>query len=334
MRYQKFCCNGGIEMCSILEKIRLFGIIPVIKIDNANDAVPLGKALIEGGLPVAEITFRTAAAENAIKNICYHHPSVLVGAGTVTSVEHVKRAIDAGAKFIVSPGFNPPVVDFCVSNNIAIIPGCSNPTDIELALQYGLDAVKFFPAEAFGGLATLKAMSAPYSMMRFVPTGGIGPENLNNYLSFEKVIACGGSWMVKDELIRAGRFDEITRLVREAVSLMLGFDIAHVGINAENDEESFEIANRFANIFNMPVKQGNTSNFAGTVIEACKGAGPGKNGHIAIKTNSIDRAVAYFDRIGVQVDMDTAKRFENGSIAAVYLKEEIGGFAVHLMQKK
>lgn len=320
-------------MCNIFEKIRQMGIIPVVKIDDPNDAVPLGKALIDGGLPIAEITFRTSAAEQAIKNLCCYYPSMLIGAGTVISIEHVKRAVEAGAKFIVSPGFNPSVVEYCTTNRITIIPGCSNPSDIEMALQYKLDTVKFFPAEAFGGLATLKAISAPYSMIRFVPTGGISLENLNSYLSFEKVLACGGSWMVKDELIKTGRFNEIERLTKEAVNIMLGFDIAHVGINVQSDKESFEIASRFAKLLNIPINQGSSSDFAGTVVEVCKETGRGRNGHIAIKTNYIERAVAYLQRMGAELDMDNAKRLKNGSIAAVYLKEEIGGFAVHLMQK-
>jgi len=321
-------------MNDILKKIGEIGIVPVVKIDDAKDAVPLAKALIEGGLPVAEITFRTSAAEQAIRNIVSALPGMLVGAGTVLNVEQVKRAVDAGAKFIVSPGFNPSVVDYCVSNGIPVAPGCSNPSDIEIALGYNLDVVKFFPAEAFGGLAALKAMSAPYGMMRFVPTGGISAENLNSYLSFDKVLACGGSWMVKDELIKKGNFEEITRITKEAVNLMLGFDLAHVGINAQSAEESLEIARKFSNIFNLPLKEGNSSNFAGTGIEVNKSSGLGKNGHIAIKTNNIGRAMAYLQRMGVEVDMSTAKGPEGGPIAAVYLKEEIGGFAVHLLQKK
>lgn len=321
-------------MNEILKKIGSLGIVPVVKIDDAKDAVPLGKALMEGGLPIAEITFRTAAAEQAIRNTAVEFPEMLVGAGTVLSVEQVKKAIGAGAKFIVSPGFNPSVVEYCVNNNIPITPGCSNPTDIEMALGYGLEVLKFFPAEAFGGLKTLKAMSAPYGMVKFIPTGGVNADNLNDYLAFNKVLACGGSWMVKGDLIKAGNFEEITRLTKEAVTNMLGFDLAHIGINAADAETSLQITKQMAGIFNMPVKEGNSSNFAGTGIEVNKSMGLGKNGHIAIKTNSIPKAVAYLERNGVQVDMGTAKGPEGGSIIAVYLKEEIGGFAVHLLQKK
>ncbi|NJD01380.1 MAG: keto-hydroxyglutarate-aldolase/keto-deoxy-phosphogluconate aldolase, partial [Ruminiclostridium sp.] len=215
-----------------------------------------------------------------------------------------------------------------------ITPGCSNPTDIEMALGHGLEVVKFFPAEAFGGLATLKAISAPYGMIKFIPTGGIDAKNLNDYLAFNKILACGGSWMVKDELIKKGDFAEITRLAREAVNLMLGFDMAHIGINSPDAGTAMDISKKFSSVFSLPLKEGNSSNFAGTGIEVNKSIGLGKNGHIAIKTNSIPRAVAYLERNGVEVDMSTAKGPAGGPMVAVYLKEEIGGFAVHLLQNK
>jgi 2-dehydro-3-deoxyphosphogluconate aldolase/(4S)-4-hydroxy-2-oxoglutarate aldolase len=318
-------------MNDILKKIGDLGIVPVVKLDDAADAVPLGKALIEGGLPVAEITFRTAAAEQAIRNITSELPEVLVGAGTVLNVEQAQRAIDAGALFIVSPGFNPAVVEFCINKGIPITPGCSNPSDLDMALGFGLEVVKFFPAEAFGGLSTLKAISAPYGMLKFIPTGGISAKNLNDYLAFPKILACGGSWMVKDDLIKTGNFAEITRLTSEAVNIMLGFDLAHIGINMPDAGSSMEVTQKLAGIFKLPVKEGNSSNFAGTGIEVLKSKGLGGNGHIAIKTNSLPRAVAYLESNGVEVDMSTAK---GSPVTAVYLKHEIGGFAVHLLQSK
>lgn len=321
-------------MNKILKEIEDIGIVPVVKIDDAKNAVPLGKALLEGGLPLAEITFRTAAAEEAIRNITEELPGILVGAGTVLSIDQVKRAVDAGAKFIVSPGFNPSVVKYCVDNDIPITPGCSSPTDIEMALGFGLEVVKFFPAESLGGITTLKAISGPYGMVKFIPTGGVNASNINQYLAFNKVLACGGSWMAKEELIKNGNFEEITRLTRETINIMLGFDLAHVGINMPDAESSLEVAKRFAAIFNLPLKEGNSSNFAGTGIEVNKSTGLGKNGHLAIKTNSITRAIAYLKRNGIEVDMGTAKGPAGGPIAAVYLKEEIGGFAVHLLQNK
>jgi 2-dehydro-3-deoxyphosphogluconate aldolase/(4S)-4-hydroxy-2-oxoglutarate aldolase len=202
-----------------------------------------------------------------------------------------------------------------------------------MALEYGINVVKFFPAEASGGLKALKAISAPYGMMRFIPTGGIDTANLMEYLSFDKIFACGGSWMVKAELIKNGSFDEITQLAREAVNLVLGFNLAHVGINTDNEEESLHVAKRFASIFGFPLKEGNSSNFAGMGIEVTKTVGAGKYGHIAIRTNNISRAIAYLRRNNVEVDMETAK-YSGESLAAVYLKEEIAGFAIHLLQKK
>lgn len=319
-------------MNDILKQIGNYGIVPVVVIDNAKDAVPLGKALLEGGLPVAEVTFRTAAAEEAIKNIATELPEVLIGAGTVLSIEQAQRAINAGAKFIVSPGFNPEVVEFCVNKGIPITPGCSNPTDIEMALGFGLEVVKFFPAEAFGGLSTLKAISAPYGMMKFIPTGGINQKNINEYLAFNKVLACGGSWMVGSDLIKSGNFAEITRLTREAINSMLGFDLAHIGINMPDADSALDVSKTIATMFNLPLKEGNSSNFAGKGIEVNKAMGLGKNGHVAIKTNSIPRAVAYLERNGIEVDMNTAKGPEGGPIIAVYLKGEFGGFAFHLLQ--
>jgi 2-dehydro-3-deoxyphosphogluconate aldolase/(4S)-4-hydroxy-2-oxoglutarate aldolase len=320
-------------MNAILEKIGKLGIVPVVKIDNAADAVSLGKALIDGGLPLAEITFRTAAAPEAISNVSKAYPEMLVGAGTVLTVDQAKKAVESGSKFIVSPGFNPAVVEYCVKNNIPITPGCSNPSDIEMALGFGLEVVKFFPAEAFGGLNTLKAMSAPYGMMKFIPTGGIDAKNLNDYLAFPKVLACGGSWMVKDELIKSGNFAEITRLTREAVNLTLGFELAHIGINMPDADSSQAVTKQFSAMFNFPVKEGNSSNFAGTGIEVNKSIGLGKNGHIAIRTNSIPRAITYLERNGFVVDLSTAKGPAGGAMVAVYMKEEVGGFAIHLLQK-
>jgi 2-dehydro-3-deoxyphosphogluconate aldolase / (4S)-4-hydroxy-2-oxoglutarate aldolase len=321
-----------LKMSDIFKRISELGIIPVVKIEDAKDAVPLAKALNEGGLPIAEITFRTAAAEDAIKAVHDEVPEVLLGAGTVLSVEQVKKAVGAGAEFIVAPGLNPEVVSYCIDNNIPITPGVSNPTDIEAALSLGLEVLKFFPAEAFGGLKTLKAMSAPYGMLKFIPTGGINAGNLNDYLAFDKVLACGGSWMVKADLISNGNFQEITDLTRNAVSSMLGFDLGHIGINVADATASLEIAKQFSKVFNMPLKEGNSSNFAGRGIEVNKSIGLGQNGHIAIKTNSLSRAVAYLERSGIEVDMSTAKGPEGKPPVAVYLKEEIGGFAVHLLQ--
>ena len=207
-------------MNDVLTRFQKLGIIPVVKIDDAKDAVPLAKALCEGGLPVAEVTFRTEAAEEAIRAMSAAFPDMFVGAGTVLTTEQVDRAVAAGAKFIVSPGFNPVVVKYCVDKNIPITPGTSSPSEIEQAIGFGLEAVKFFPAEASGGIAKIKAMAGPYTQMKFMPTGGINADNLCSYLDFPKILACGGSWMVKGDLINAGAFDEIQKLTAEAAAIV------------------------------------------------------------------------------------------------------------------
>lgn len=321
-------------MNEVLEKLSKIGIVPVVKIDRVEDAVPLAKALCAGGLPCAEVTFRTDAAAGAIKAMTDNFPDMCVGAGTVLNAAQVDAAIEAGSQFIVSPGLNPKTVKYCMEKGVPITPGTSSPSDIEQAIELGLDVVKFFPAEQSGGLAKIKAMAAPYVNMKFMPTGGINAKNLTSYLDFNKIIACGGSWMVPGDLINGGEWDKIEQLTREAVQTMLGFELAHVGVNAENAEEAEKAANRFAFIFGMPAKAGNSSIFAGKALEVMKTPYLGKNGHIAIATNYIVRAVNYLENVlGVEFDPSTEKRDDKGNLKAVYLKEEIGGFAVHLVQK-
>ena len=210
----------GVKMNDTLKEIGKTGIVPVVVLNNASDAEPLANALIKGGLPCAEVTFRTAAAEESIKIMATKFPEMFVGAGTVLTTEQVDRAIGAGAKFIVSPGFNPKVVEYCIKNNYPICPGIMTPTELEMALGFGLDVVKFFPAENAGGLKMIKAMAAPYTMMKFMPTGGINATNVSDYLACDKILACGGSWMVKGDLISAGKFDEIQKLTAEAAAIV------------------------------------------------------------------------------------------------------------------
>lgn len=205
---------------SVSEMIRNIGIVPIVVVHDAKDAASLAKALVEGGLPCAEVTFRTEAAEESIRIMSSEFPEMFVGAGTVLTIEQVDRAVAAGAKFIVSPGFDPEIVDYCLSKEIPIYPGCITPSDVTQAVKRGLKVIKFFPAEQFGGISTIKALAAPFYGVKFMPTGGISAKNLENYLSFDKIIACGGSWMVKDDLVKAGRFDEIKQLVEEVVQLV------------------------------------------------------------------------------------------------------------------
>ncbi|MCR4635661.1 bifunctional 4-hydroxy-2-oxoglutarate aldolase/2-dehydro-3-deoxy-phosphogluconate aldolase [Butyrivibrio fibrisolvens] len=207
-------------MNAVLEKFQKIGIIPVVVLDDAKDAEALGKALMEGGLPAAEVTFRTEAAEESIRIMAEKFPDMLVGAGTVLTTEQVDRAVAAGAKFIVSPGLNPKVVKYCIEKNIPVTPGTQTPTEMEQAIELGLDIVKFFPAEPAGGLKMIKAVSAPYTMLKFMPTGGINAENVKEYLAYDKILACGGSWMVKKDMIKNGEFDKIKEMVAEAAAIV------------------------------------------------------------------------------------------------------------------
>lgn len=321
-------------MNEVLQKIGAIGIVPVVKIDDAKDAVPLAKALCEGGLPCAEVTFRTAAAEDAIRAMTSAFPDMLVGAGTVLTTEQVDKAVNAGAKFIVSPGLNPKIVKYCVDKGIPITPGTANPSDIEQAIELGLEVVKFFPAEQAGGLPMIKALAGPYVNMKFMPTGGINAKNLNDYLGYSKILACGGSWMVSGDLINAGSFDKIRDMTREAVQTMLGFQIGHVGINTTGEAEAEEITDAFDSIFGFAKKAGNSSFFAGTAVEVMKSKGYGDHGHISINTNYLQRAINYLKSQGVEFDEDSAKFDDKGNMTIIYLKRDFGGFRVHLAQKK
>ena len=320
-------------MNAIVEKIYEIGIVPVIAIDDAEKAVPLAKALVAGALPAAEVTFRTAAAEEAIRRITAEVPEMLVGAGTVLTKDQVDRALDAGSKFIVSPGFNPEITKYALEKGAVMMPGTATPGEMEQAMSLGLDVVKFFPAEQNGGVAKLKAVAGPYTNLRWMPTGGVNAKNLMDYLSFDKIVACGGTWMVKKDLINDEKWDEITRLTKEAVQTMLGFEFAHMGLNTENEEEALKAAKTFEALFGLDYAVGNSSVFAGARrMEIMKKPGRGKYGHIAIATNTLPRAIAHLKARGVEFDESSLVE-KNGKKTAIYLKEEIAGFAVHLVQK-
>ena len=206
-------------MKSIEERFAELKVVPVVVLNDVKDAAPLAKALVEGGLPCAEVTFRTDAAAESIRIMTEAYPDMLVGAGTVLTTEQVDRAVEAGAKFIVSPGFDPEIVDYCIGKNVPVFPGCISPSEVAQAVKRGLKIVKFFPAEQSGGLAMIKAMAAPYNMLKFMPTGGINTKNLKEYLAFDKILCCGGSWMVKGDMVEAGEFDKIQKLTEEARAL-------------------------------------------------------------------------------------------------------------------
>ena len=207
-------------MNKVLEDISKIGILPVVVLEETKDAKPLAKALCSGGLPCAEVTFRTAAAKECISIMRKEFPEMLVGAGTVLTVEQVDEALEAGAQFIISPGFDEDVVKHCLEKNVPVTPGTCTPSDVQKCYRLGLDVVKFFPAEAAGGLKMIKSIAAPYTQMKFIPTGGINANNMKDYLEYDRILAIGGSWMVKGDLVAEGKFDEIKSLVEEAVELV------------------------------------------------------------------------------------------------------------------
>ena len=319
----------------VLNRISQIGIIPVIAIDDAAKAVPLARALVAGGLPAAEVTFRTAAAEDAIRAIAKEVPEMLLGAGTVLTRDQVDRALDAGCTFLVSPGFNPNITKYAIEKGALMIPGTKSPGEMEQAMELGLEVVKFFPAEANGGVAFLKNVAGPYKNLKWMCTGGINAKNVNEYLAFNQITACGGTWMFKkgsEDLIKTENWDEITRLCREAVNTMLGFEVRHVGLNCENREEAAQVAQLFSKLFGFPYKPGNSSDFSGIGVECNHYPKLGRLGHIAIGTNSTERAVAYLESQGVKFT-DEYKTVKNGKLIAIYLDQDFGGFAVHLVQK-
>lgn len=322
-------------MEEVLKSIGEIGVVPVVRIEDAKDAVPLGEALLAGDLPLAEITFRTEAAEQAIKNISSALPDMLVGAGTVLTVEQVKKARAAGAKFIVSPGFNPQVVDYCLEQGIPVTPGVNSPTSIEMALERNLRVLKFFPAEASGGLAMLKAVAGPYGGVSFIPTGGINTRNMQSYLASGLVHACGGSWMAKADMIAAGRFAEITRLAREAVSLALGFSFERIRLCEDAPAAAAASARLLSEVFNFTLSETRDEQggalFKGGGLELCTASPPENGGAVVISTLSMARALAYLKRKGVGIIADSLVE-KQGECVSVFLASRIGGFAVRLVR--
>lgn len=324
---------GGTPMNTIEQMIHSIGIVPVITLSSPQQAQPLGEALTAGNLPIAEITFRTAAAAEAIGIMVQRFPKLLVGAGTITNVGDAERAIDAGARFIVSPGYDDEVVVYCQQNGIPVYPGVNNASQIQQAMRRGLEVVKFFPAEASGGVAMLQALGAPFPSMKFMPTGGIGLHNLAEYMCQPQIIACGGSWMVNSQLIEQGRWDEIVRLCREAVQAVHGFTFAHFGINGRDEEEAKRIVDLLSVVL-TPVTEGSKSYFSSPSVEITKRPFPGTHGHIGIRTWNVERALAYLGPFGFSAVMETAVHDSLGVLQVVYLQPEAGGFAVHLLKAK
>jgi len=314
----------------IVEQLRLTGLVPVIALKDASDAEPLARALLEGGLPCAEVTFRTSAAPEAIRRIAKAFPEMLLGAGTVLSVDQVKEALDCGACYIVSPGLNRKVVEYCVGKSVAVTPGVATPSDLELALELGLKVVKFFPAEANGGLAYLKALSGPYGNVRFIPTGGIDESNLLQYLKFPRTLACGGSWMVKPDFIAAKQFDKIRDLTARAVQLMLGLNLEKLVFAAK--ENASGLAGVLSNLMLQPPRDGNSSLQVGSQFEVLKQQENAPRDMVLIGTHFPDRALYFLGRRGVQAREGGEFVLADG-VEGVKLDLDLGGLAVGLVPR-
>jgi 2-dehydro-3-deoxyphosphogluconate aldolase/4-hydroxy-2-oxoglutarate aldolase len=318
------------KMDACIKELYRIGIVPVVALEDAADALPLGAALKKGGVSAIEVTFRTAAAADAIRLLTREMPELLVGAGTVLTKEQADAAIEAGAKFIVSPGFQPELVSYVLSKGVPMCPGTATPGEMEQAMALGLSAVKFFPAEQNGGAPMLKALSAPYRDLLFMPTGGVKLENLRTYLALDQVFACGGTWLATKDDIKAKAFDKITARTREAVKTMLNFRIKHVGINSKDEAEAKKTATLLCSIFDFDYNDTELSVFTGSAVEVMKFMGRGSLGHVAIGADNVDRAEYYLRQRGFSFDESTRRVDASGRTTFLYLKDEIGGFAFHL----
>lgn len=318
----------------IIKTLGEYGLIPVVVLDDAGMAVPAAEALECGGLPVMEITLRTEAGLEAIRKIRQEKPDYILGAGTVLTLDQCKAAVEAGASYIVSPGFHDAVVGWCVKNGVAIIPGCVTPSEIDRALEAGIRVVKFFPASTYGGVAGCKALYGPYASagIRFVPTGGIGPGNLSDYASQPFIHAVGGGWLVDRAAVNSGSCEIVTETVRSAISQLLGFEMVHVGLNLPDEAAAVQVSSQFQRAFGWAPAAGSSSIFSSRQIEVLKSPGRGRMGHLAVRTNSVDRAMFYLAKRGYEADQSSIRR-QAGRATFAYLKDEIGGFAIHLLQK-
>lgn len=318
-------------MDAMFERIRRVGIVPVIKITHPDQALPLARALDRGGIPVAEVTFRTEHAAEAIRRIALEMPDMLTGAGTVTRTEQADEALEAGARFVVTPGFNPKVVDHCIQRGIPVVPGAPTTSDIEQALERGLSVVKFFPAEAMGGLPYIKAVAAPYAGVSFMPTGGISPGNLADYLANPRVLACGGSWMVDAKLIGAGQYEEITRLCREAVNLALGLKVLRVGIFAGSAGDAAQSAALFSALLGVPAAPTPEGHAVDAHVEILKADGSGEHGCLVLGCSSLDRAMFQLQRRGFAFAGETPETDAAGK-RCLRLKGSIAGLSIKLTE--
>ena len=317
----------------IFNRIETLGVLPELTLRDAIDAIPIGRAISDGGISMAEVTFRTDAAEDSIRLMANAIPDMLIGAGTVLTREQVDAAVSAGAQFIVSPGINEEVVRYCQEKEIPIIPGVSTPTDIETALRLGLSLVKFFPAESNGGIRALRAMSEPYPGLKFMPSGGLNEDNVADYLRSNKVLAVAGNWMATPQMILFGDMEGIKNRCARAVRLMLGFSFDHVGLNFPKIEEAENAAKEVARLFDEDMYEDPDGFFVGNFFQSVRPGGPGTYGHVACRTYHLGRAIAFMKEKGLTFDNPYARYDQDGNLVSVFSDQEISGLALLLIQQ-
>ncbi len=312
-------------MKEIFKKIESIGVLPVIKIHNEGDSENLAASLLAGDLPAVEITFRTSAAEKSIRRIRKKFPGILLGAGTILTAEQADSAVSAGADFLVSPGFNPKVAEYCLDKDIPFIPGVDSPSQIEAAMEYGFEVLKFFPSEVLGGVKMLKSLSGPYPDVRFIPTGGVNIANLMDYLSLPQVVACGGSWIAPADMIKEGRFDDIAKLASAAVSTILGFRFSGVSLSPMDGDRAESVMDFFASTFLLAKGESESSYHVGSMVEIEKNGDPHR-GKMIISVNSLFRTKAFFERKKISF----ADGLNDGEI---FLPGPEGGFGIKIVEE-
>ena len=317
----------------IYSKIKNYGIIPVIKIDDVEKSVKIAEALALGGMNIAEIAFKRKYAAESTKKISAALPDMFIIAGNVSDAEQAKSAVESGAKAVFSSESGDDAISYCLKNNIAVIPECTDAINIEKALESNLDVVKFMPAEKNGGIETIKNLSEKYPQVKFIPAGGITEDNYLDYLLDKSVMACCGSFMIKEEYINAGDFEKIKESAAHAIQKMLGFDLAHLVINCDNAEQAERDSSKIESIFGLKKTDAGVSIANADILHFMKQRSYGKNGQMAICSNFIDRAVFYLKEAKKEFIDESARFDADGNLMSIYLDNIIGGFAFKLVRK-
>ena len=317
----------------VMKAIADTGILPVINITDIETATELARSVSNGGIKALEITLRSEVSLEAIALIVKTNPKLSLLAGTVLTVSQAQAALDAGADALVMPGYDEELVDFAIERGVPIIPGCVTAADIQKGYKKGLRVFKFFPAEKSGGLDAIKLLAGPFKGARFLPTGGMNYSNIGSYLREKCIVACGGSYMADAALLAARDFNAIEKNCRRALEISLGFELAHIGINHSTAEEGVSTAAFIARAFGLELRDLGGAAFAGTAVESMKKQGYGKVGHIGFYTNSVERAIAYFEAQGIAVNQDSIQKNKSGELSCVYLADEVAGFALHAVKR-